>query len=110
MRHGPPHFTRLRDEPIRHAIKAFARLRDVLAGSSTKTGIDEYLSLLSVAETCEYREIDFLEFLLSRERDIVSFVRRRRRYQKQSTTNSAPRSKEHEVDLADGKLLKAESL
>ncbi len=38
-----------------HAIKAFARLRDVMAGASSKKGIDEYLTLLSVAETCEYQ-------------------------------------------------------
>ncbi len=29
-----------------HAIKAFARLRDVIAGSSTEKGLDEYLTLL----------------------------------------------------------------
>ena len=51
-----------------HAIKAFARLRDVISGSSTKKGVDEYLTLLSVAETCEYQGLDFLDFLRSRER------------------------------------------
>ena len=29
-----------------HAIKAFARLRDVIAGTSTKKGVNEYLTLL----------------------------------------------------------------
>ena len=43
-----------------HAIKSFARLRDVIAGSSTKKGIEEYLTLLSVAESCKYRGVDFL--------------------------------------------------
>jgi hypothetical protein len=38
-----------------HAIKAFARLRDVISGTSTKKGVDEYLTLLSVSETCAYR-------------------------------------------------------
>ena len=52
-----------------HAIKAFARLRDVLAGSCTKKGIDEYLTLLSVSETCKYRGTDFLDFLRSGETD-----------------------------------------
>jgi len=33
-----------------HAIKAFARLREVIAGSSTKKGVEEYLTLLSVSE------------------------------------------------------------
>jgi len=48
-----------------HAIKAFARLRDVIAGASSKKGVDEYLTLLSVAETCEYQGLDFLTFLVS---------------------------------------------
>ena len=61
-----------------HAIKAFARLRDVIAGSSSRKGIDEYLTLLSVAETCEYRGIDFLDFLRSEERDIDTFANRRK--------------------------------
>lgn len=57
-----------------HAIKAFARLRDVIAGLSSKKGIDEYLTLLSVAETCEYQGLDFLDFLLSGEKDIAVFA------------------------------------
>ena len=62
-----------------HAIKAFARLRDVIGGSSSKKGIEEYLTLLSVAQTCEYQEIDFLDFLRSGEKDVDAFVRVRRR-------------------------------
>jgi len=62
-----------------HAIKAFARLRDVIAGSSSRKGVDEYLTLLSVAETCEYRGIDFLDFLRSEERDVDAFAKRRKR-------------------------------
>ena len=62
-----------------HAIKAFARLRDVISGTSTKKGVDEYLSLLTVAETCEYQGLDFLEFLRSGEKDVETFARGRRR-------------------------------
>lgn len=61
-----------------HAIKAFARLRDVIAGSSTKKGVEEYLTLLSVSETCKYRGVDFLDFLRSGETDIAMFALRRR--------------------------------
>ena len=49
-----------------HAVKAFARLRDVISGTSSRKGVDEYLTLLSGAETCEYRGLDFLDFLRSR--------------------------------------------
>jgi hypothetical protein len=62
-----------------HAIKAFARLRDVIAGSSSKKGVDEYLTLLTVAQTCEYQGLDFLDFLCSREMDVETFSRSRRR-------------------------------
>jgi hypothetical protein len=58
-----------------HAIKSFARLRDIIAGSSTKKGIEEYLTLLSVAESCKYRGVDFLDFLRSGETDIARFAR-----------------------------------
>jgi Transposase IS66 family/RNase_H superfamily len=52
-----------------HAIKAFAGLRDVIAGSASKEGLDDYLTLLSVIETCKYQGIDVLDFLRSREVD-----------------------------------------
>ena len=63
-----------------HAIKAFARLRDVIAGAFSKKDVDEYLTLLSVAETCEYQGLDFLTFLVSGETDIESFARVRQKY------------------------------
>jgi hypothetical protein len=71
-----------------HAIKAFARLRDVIAGSSSKKGVDEYLTLLTVAETCEYQGLDFLDFLRSRELDVKTFSWHRRRPPKKDIENS----------------------
>jgi len=65
-----------------HAIKAFARLRDVISGTSTKKGVDEYLTLLSVAQTCEYQGLDFLSFLRSGEKDIEAYSRGHRRFSK----------------------------
>ena len=74
-----------------HAIKAFSRLRDVLAGSSSKKGVNEYLTLLTVAETCEYQGLDFLEFLRSEEKDIDTFARGRRRYPRQERGGNLPK-------------------
>jgi len=66
-----------------HAIKAFAALREVIGGTSTKKGIEEYLVLLGVCQTCKYRGLDFLDFLRSGEKDIDAFAegqpKRRRR-------------------------------
>jgi hypothetical protein len=61
-----------------HAVKAFARLRDVIAGSSTETGVDEYLTLLSICQTCKYMGVDFLDFLRSGEKDAHAFAESRR--------------------------------
>lgn len=66
-----------------HAIKAFAGLRDVLSGSVTKASLEGYLTLLSVAETCKYQGLDFLNFLRSEETDIDTFVRCRRNFRGQ---------------------------
>lgn len=58
-----------------HAIKAFARLRDVIGGTSTNKGIHEYLVFLSISETCKYKGISFLNFLRSGEKDIDIFIK-----------------------------------
>jgi hypothetical protein len=57
-----------------HAIKAFARLRRAILGLSTPKGIDEYLILLSICQTCKYQGLDFLDFLRSGETDIQAFA------------------------------------
>jgi len=62
-----------------HAIKAFARLRDVVGGTSTDKGLKEYLILLSVCQTCKYMGVDFLDFLRSGEKDIHAFAESRSR-------------------------------
>ena len=62
-----------------HAIKAFARLRRaIIEGLSTPTGIEEYLILLSVCQTCKYMGVDFLDFLRSGEKDIHAFAENQR--------------------------------
>jgi len=57
-----------------HAIKAFARLRRAIKGLSTPKGIEEYLILLSVCQTCKYSGLDFLDFLRSSETDVGTFA------------------------------------
>ena len=57
-----------------HAIKAFARLRNVIGANGTPKGVREYLVLLSISETCRYKGISFLDFLRSGEIDIEVFA------------------------------------
>ena len=52
-------------------MKAFAALWDVIEGTTTASGIEEYLVLLSVSETCRYKDLDVLEFFLGSARESV---------------------------------------
>jgi hypothetical protein len=56
-----------------HAIKSFAKYRITSDGQMTEPRLRDYLVLLSICETCKYRGLSFLKFLLSRERDIDKF-------------------------------------
>jgi hypothetical protein len=57
-----------------HAIKAFAQLRHVIEGTTTEKGIHEYLVLLSICETCKFKNVNFLDFLRSRMKSIDEFT------------------------------------
>jgi len=48
-----------------HAIKAFARLRRTMGGASTVKGIEEYLVLLSISETCKAKGADTLDLFFA---------------------------------------------
>jgi predicted RecB family nuclease len=56
-----------------HAVKAFAYYRAVADSIVTEVGLNQYLVLLSVYQTCKYKGVSFLKFLLSRETDIAVF-------------------------------------
>ncbi|MFC1781019.1 IS66 family transposase [Planctomycetota bacterium] len=57
-----------------HAVKGFARLRTVIGGMSTEKGTRDYLTLLSIAETCKCKGINFLQFLRSGQKDVDEFI------------------------------------
>ena len=50
-----------------HAIKAFARYRRFADGRFTKKSVRDYLTILSVVQTCEYQGEKVLKFLLDGE-------------------------------------------
>jgi predicted RecB family nuclease len=62
-----------------HAVKAFASYRRITDGQVREGGLSAYLVLLSVYQTCKYRGVSFLKFLLSREEDVESYCRRGRK-------------------------------
>ena len=59
-----------------HAIKAFAKLRDISRGSFTERTVKNSLILLSICQTCKYSDLDFFEFLRTGENDIYGFAER----------------------------------
>jgi len=56
-----------------HAFKHFAGYRKTTNGALTGEGMRRYSILLSIYETCSYRNINFLEFLLSKEIDFDKY-------------------------------------
>jgi hypothetical protein len=63
-----------------HAIKRFALYRRDTVKSLEETGIRDYLTLLSICHTCRIRGVSFLQFLLSRERDLDLFCSKSHRH------------------------------
>jgi len=49
-----------------NAIKSFAKYRRRAKGSIRQPGLEDYLVLLSIQQTCKYRGVNFLEFLKSK--------------------------------------------
>lgn len=61
---------------VEHAIKHFAKYRRLVNGRITESGLKDYLVLLSVYQTCDYKGIRFMDFLLSKEKDIDKFMQK----------------------------------
>jgi hypothetical protein len=65
-----------------NAIKRISDYREDVGRSIKEAGLTEHLVLLSIYQTCRVRDISFLKFLLSRERDIDAFAAGKRRRQR----------------------------
>jgi len=62
-----------------HAVKAFASLRRVIEGPTTEKGLHDFLVLLSLCETCKYKNVEFLDFLRSGSKNIDDFASSQRK-------------------------------
>jgi hypothetical protein len=65
------------NNPAEHAIKAFARFRELYDGQMSEEGLSDHLVLLSAQQTCKYRGVNYLKFLLAGEKDVGAFCERR---------------------------------
>jgi hypothetical protein len=59
-----------------HAIKQFAYYRENTIGIMMESGLSDYLLLLSLCQTCQYKGVSFLKFLLSKEQNVDVFIHR----------------------------------
>jgi Transposase IS66 family len=53
-----------------HAVNHFAKLRRITDGTFTRTSLEQLLVLLTLLQTCEYRRVNPLKFLLSGRRQL----------------------------------------
>lgn len=67
-----------------HAIKHLARYRRNVDGLFSEKGVKEYLILLSIYQTCKYKGLNFLKFLMSEEKSIFSHFEKYYRIRKSS--------------------------
>jgi hypothetical protein len=57
----------------------------------TEVGLIDHLLLLSLCQTCRYKEVSFLKFLLSREQDLDDFCKGQRRKRRSSVIEVYPK-------------------
>jgi predicted RecB family nuclease len=59
-----------------NAVRQFAYYREDQPGRLMEAGLKDYLVLLGLYQTCRYRGVSFLKFMLSRETDMDAFCKR----------------------------------
>jgi len=74
-----------------NAIKRFAYYRAKTTGIMKETGLNDYLVLLSIYQTCRYKDIGFFDFLLSRERNLDAYCSNRRRKRRSPSIEVCPK-------------------
>jgi len=71
---GLPWNNNTAEQAIRHLA-----IQRKISFSFSASGADEYLPRLGIAQTCRFQDKSFLRFLLSGEKDVDAYVKRRRR-------------------------------
>jgi hypothetical protein len=60
-----------------HAIKLLATHSNKNLATFKSTRMDEYLKIMSIYQTCKYKGISFLKFMLSKDKDIDVFYNKK---------------------------------
>ena len=94
-KHGSKMFTFISHDGVpwnnnnaEHAIKRFVKYRRENDGRYTENTVRSYLTLASVLETCEYNNLNTLEFLLSKEQALSGLLHMARPKGKVLATNT----------------------
>lgn len=74
-----------------NAIKRVSDYRENVRRSVKEAGLTEYLVLLSLYQTCRLKNVSFLKFLLSQERDIDAFTAGKRRRRRKPRVETYPK-------------------
>ena len=75
-----------------NAVKCVCKYRDDVGRSVKAAGLTEHLVLLSLYQTCRVRDVSFLKFLLSGERDMDAFTTGKRRHRRAARIELYPKS------------------
>jgi predicted RecB family nuclease len=70
-----------------HAIKPITKYRRLVKRAMRRKGLESYLVLMSIYQTCEYQGLSFLDFLRSRETDIHVFAESQRGRRRRTQTS-----------------------
>ena len=74
-----------------NAIKHFAYYRHNHKGQLTERGLNDYLVLLSLFQTCRYKGVSFLRFMLSKQRLLLHPFKRKSRKSRQMKVEVYPK-------------------
>jgi hypothetical protein len=74
-----------------NAVKQFAYYREARPGVMKEAGLQDYLVLLSMYQTCRYKGLNFFKFLLSGDRDIDAFSARKSRHRRRFALDLYPK-------------------
>jgi len=76
---------------VENAIKRISDYRKDVGRSVKEAGLNEHLVLLSLYQTCRVRNVSFLKFLLSQERDMDAFTAGKRRRRRKPRVETYPK-------------------
>lgn len=74
-----------------NSIKQFAYYRAKTKSTMNEAGLNDYLVMLSIFQTCRYKRIDFFQYLLSQNRDIDSYCNSKRKKRHNSQIELYPK-------------------